>query len=62
MITKRQATRLKTLVTQLVNAAREDEMKGSQLPADADTITAELAAAQDKLNEFIATITRQEEK
>lgn len=62
MITKRQAMRLKTLVTQLVNAERADEMKGASYPEEFNTIVAELAAAQAKLNEFIATITRQEEK
>ncbi len=57
MLSAAQAKRLRTLVTQLVLAEREDAYKGSYPPDEAKDIQEHTKQKRERLTEFIATIT-----
>lgn len=58
MINTKQAARLRYLVSELVEAARADEMRGAQRPEDWQAIENDLEHARLALTGFVASITQ----
>lgn len=52
-ITTKQACTLRTLITKLVNAEREDSWKGSEMPEEWPRIEENLRIARTRLHEHI---------
>ncbi len=55
-ITTRQASRLRKLIKELVEAEREDEMKGAQTPDDMAEIEERLRVARKRVDHHITIL------